>query len=73
MANINPQEVARILRDAADKIEAGVKGGKLLDINGNTVGDFGLRLPVPGGRVLFALTIHALDNDALVGGGHDKE
>jgi hypothetical protein len=31
-------EVARILREAADKLEQGQDGFKLRDINGNTVG-----------------------------------
>lgn len=35
-----PTEVARILRDAADKLEAGhIDGFSLRDINGNTVGE----------------------------------
>lgn len=33
-------EVARILRDAAERVEQGFSRGLLRDINGNTVGDF---------------------------------
>ena len=35
-------EVARILRDAARRIEGGETDGKLRDANGNTVGRFDL-------------------------------
>lgn len=39
-----PQETARILREFADKIEnglgSGLERGRLLDINGNYVGDW---------------------------------
>lgn len=34
-------EVARILRDTATKVDNGVDGGRVYDINGNTVGRFG--------------------------------
>jgi hypothetical protein len=34
-------ETARILRNIADKIENGKASGKVLDENGNTVGQFG--------------------------------
>lgn len=34
------QEIARILRNAADRIEAGQSSGKLMDANGNSVGSF---------------------------------
>ena len=33
-------EVARILRELADKIEDGRTEGKLMDINGNSVGEW---------------------------------
>jgi hypothetical protein len=33
-------EIARILREAADKIEGGQTTGNLYDINGNRVGEF---------------------------------
>lgn len=33
-------EIARILRDAADRAERGSIGGTIRDANGNTVGDF---------------------------------
>ena len=33
-------EIARILRDLADRIEGGSIGGKIRDINGNAVGTF---------------------------------
>jgi hypothetical protein len=33
-------EIARILRDAADRIEDGQKTGYLYDVNGNRVGEF---------------------------------
>jgi hypothetical protein len=36
-------EAARLLRVAADRIEAGGTGGKLLDVNGNTVGTWRIR------------------------------
>ena len=35
-------ELARILRLAADKLDRGHYSGKLRDINGNTVGRFGV-------------------------------
>jgi hypothetical protein len=35
-------EIARILRDAADKIETGTSEGALFDYNGNRVGAFEL-------------------------------
>lgn len=38
--NNAPHEIARILREAADKIADGQTLGKLRDINGNTVGAF---------------------------------
>lgn len=34
-------EVARILRQTADRVEAGVTSGAARDINGNRVGTFG--------------------------------
>jgi hypothetical protein len=34
------QEIARILRDTADRLERGGEFGTLRDINGNTVGEF---------------------------------
>jgi len=33
-------EVARILRDAAYKVDRGYRDGRLMDVNGNTVGKF---------------------------------
>lgn len=33
-------EVARILRDVADRIESGEEYGTCMDINGNAVGDW---------------------------------
>lgn len=36
------REVARLLRDAATKFEQGKHSGKLMDVNGNTVGSFEL-------------------------------
>jgi hypothetical protein len=35
-------ELARILRELADKIERGDDGGKLRDVNGNSVGEYGV-------------------------------
>lgn len=37
-------EVARILREVAIAMEAGRTEGKCRDINGNTVGEWGLRM-----------------------------
>lgn len=34
------REVARILREVADKVEAGRRDGKCMDFNGNSVGEF---------------------------------
>ena len=39
-------EVARILRDAAEKIEKGLTDGGCRDLNGNRVGDFALNFAV---------------------------
>lgn len=36
------REVARLLREAADKFEKGKHSGKLMDSNGNSVGSFEL-------------------------------
>jgi hypothetical protein len=36
------EEVARILREVADRIEAGEPAGQVRDINGNTVGNYKL-------------------------------
>lgn len=33
-------EIARILRDVADKVEHGTNSGKVFDLNGNSVGEF---------------------------------
>jgi hypothetical protein len=33
-------EVVRILRDAAYRVEYGHRDGRLMDVNGNTVGEF---------------------------------
>lgn len=35
-------EIIRLLKEATDKFERGISSGKLLDINGNTCGKFGL-------------------------------
>jgi len=35
-------ELARILKKTAAKVEAGEREGRVMDINGNTVGDFRL-------------------------------
>lgn len=37
------EELARILRDAADRLDDGQDFGTLRDINGNTVGEFNRR------------------------------
>lgn len=37
-------EIARILRDVADRLDEGQSGGNVRDYNGNTVGDFGIRI-----------------------------
>lgn len=37
-------ELARILREVADKLDDGVSAGNVRDYNGNTVGDFGVRI-----------------------------
>lgn len=39
-----PGEVARILRRIANRLENGDTEGKCVDVNGNAVGDFSLRL-----------------------------
>lgn len=36
-------EIARILRDLADKIENGAEAGSVRDINGNKVGSYEVR------------------------------
>ena len=36
----NDQEVVRILKEVAEKIKNGASGGKIRDINGNTVGSW---------------------------------
>jgi hypothetical protein len=36
------REVARLLREAADKFEKGKHSGNIMDVNGNTVGSFEL-------------------------------
>lgn len=37
----NPQEeIARLLRHTANRIESGVEEGKLMDVNGNKVGEW---------------------------------
>lgn len=36
-----PNEIARILRDIADKVEAGAIAGTTCDINGNRLGEWG--------------------------------
>lgn len=41
-----PSEVARILREIAERVEAGDEQGPAVDVNGNTVGRYWLR----GGR-----------------------
>lgn len=37
-------ELARILRDIADRLTDGESGGNAKDVNGYVVGDFGIRL-----------------------------
>ena len=39
---VEQSEVARILREVADKVEQGNSSGGILDANGNKVGQFGL-------------------------------
>jgi hypothetical protein len=41
----HPDEVARILRDVAIRIQAGHGNGKVYDLNGNTVGEFDVKAP----------------------------
>lgn len=41
--HINGEEIARILRRAADQVQDGVCSAPVKDINGNTVGSFELR------------------------------
>ena len=36
------KEVARLLREAAEKFESGIQSSKLYDFNGNYVGEFEL-------------------------------
>jgi hypothetical protein len=36
------QEVSRILKEIADKVENGSTDGKIRDINGNTIGEWDL-------------------------------
>jgi len=36
-------EISRILRKVADKVEAGQEAGKIMDVNGNSVGEFRLQ------------------------------
>ena len=43
MTEIPYSETARILRDAARRIENGVTSGSIRDTNGNTVGSFEFR------------------------------
>ena len=38
-------EIARILRDIADRVERGSTAGRISDINGNSVGAWGFTLP----------------------------
>ena len=45
-ANASP-ELARILRDIAQKIERGVDGGAIMDGNGQKVGEWGYMEPKP--------------------------
>jgi len=66
VANVNTAELARILRKAADKIAAGQTEGKLMDVNGNSVGEYGFwQGRTDGGMRSFRLTITELDNDAF--------
>ena len=42
----NPEyETARLLRQTADRLENGIPGGMLMDINGNRVGHWDLEVP----------------------------
>ena len=38
------QEISRILKEIADKVENGSTGGKVRDINGNTIGEWDLNI-----------------------------
>ena len=44
------REVARLLRNVADRVEDGQLDGQLMDINGNRCGAFDLRLEAPQGE-----------------------
>lgn len=35
-----PEELSRILREVADKVQAGYGSGVIFDVNGNRVGEF---------------------------------
>ena len=35
-------EIARILHKVAEQVKQGSEGGRIMDINGNSVGDFGV-------------------------------
>lgn len=43
-------DIARALEDTARKLRAGTLAGKIQDINGNTVGDFGLERVIVDNR-----------------------
>lgn len=38
------QEISRILKEIANKVEDGSTGGKVKDINGNTIGEWDLNI-----------------------------
>lgn len=44
------QEVARLLRKVAKRVEGGEFDGVIVDINGNRCGSFDLRLELPQGE-----------------------
>jgi len=59
------REVVRILRDVARKVEQGQTEGKPMDMNGNSVGEYGFTQGrTDGSRRRFTVTIQA-DNDAF--------
>ena len=37
-ATSEPEDLAQLLRNVADKVEAGASAGRIFDYNGNTVG-----------------------------------
>lgn len=45
--DLQGEEIARILREAADKLEHGHAAGPLYDVNGNRVGSFNYSAETP--------------------------